>query len=202
MPSIIKNFSRLKDSELDDKADEIITSLSNPPGSTNFPTPQPSIANITTALTAYQNALTAAANGGTNLVTTKNLRRKDLEKLLNKLAKYIELSADDDLEKMQSSGFEVSKDKSPKGQLDKPDLKVKVANPGEVKASCKAIDGANIYQWDWQEDGTTTWQTKTTTASRTTIGGLTSGKKYNFKLVAIGSDPSRIWSDVVSTFVL
>jgi hypothetical protein len=67
MPSIIKNFSKLKDSELDDKADEVIDALSNPPGSVNFPTPQPAITAVQTALDAYQDALTAAANGGSTL---------------------------------------------------------------------------------------------------------------------------------------
>jgi hypothetical protein len=202
MPSIIKNFKNLKDSELDDKADEVIDALSNSPGSTNFPTPQPPLADVTAALTAYQAALTAAANGGSTLVTVKNLRRKDLEKILNKLAKYCELGADDDVEKMLSTGFDVSKERSPKGPLDKPVAKVKADLPETVKLSCSAIDGATTYQWEWQEDGTTEWNKKVTTASRTTIEGLNSGKKYHFRVVAIGADPSRVYSDIVSTYIL
>jgi hypothetical protein len=202
MPTIIKSFRKLKDSELDDKAEEVITALSNPPGSTNFPTPQPTIADVNAALTAYQNSLTAAANGGTTLVTTKNLRRKELEKILNKLAKYCELGADDDIEKMQSTGFDVSKDKAPVGQLEQTTMKAEPTLPGTVKVSCDVVEGANTYQWEWQEDGTAGWESKSTTASRTTIAGLTSGKKYNFRVVPIGADPTKVYSAIVSTFIL
>lgn len=40
---VIIDFSKLGDSELDQKAAQIIEALTNPPGSVNFPTPAPTI---------------------------------------------------------------------------------------------------------------------------------------------------------------
>jgi hypothetical protein len=43
---------------------------------------------------------------------------------------------------------------------------------------------------------------KTSTKRKLLIEGLSSGKQYVFRVAGAASDPSRIWSDKITTFVI
>lgn len=48
----------------------------------------------------------------------------------------------------------------------------------------------------------TKWDHHLASASSVNIANLKSGKQYAFRVTAIGSDPNRVYSDVVTSFVL
>ena len=63
---------------------------------------------------------------------------------------------------------------------------------------------ADFYEFQFAElannDGA--WQTRTTSKRSMIIDGLTSGKQYRFRVAAAGSDPARIWTGEVTSYVL
>ena len=75
-----------------------------------------------------------------------NEARADLEKEMVKLGMYIYITSDGDEAIMLSSSFPLTADES--APTTHPLLKLKRGgNSGEVKASCKAIPGAEAYVW-------------------------------------------------------
>lgn len=77
--------------------------------------------------------------------------------------------------------------------------------PGSVKVSFKAIAGANTYLFQYSDapaNGSTVWQNAYSGKSRHILEGLTSGQQYAFRACAIGADPTLVYSDVISSFVL
>lgn len=200
---IIIDFSKYADTELDQKADQIVENLSNPPGSTNFPTPQPTIVIVQGKIDAYKDAL---ANLGKGTITTaaKDVARKELEDTLAELGLYIQQASGGDVVKMLSSGFDISKASAdPVGDLPKPgNFKAKAKGKGEIDLSCDPIKGAKIYQWEYKQVAATEWILKTTTKAKLSLTGLESGKEYVFRVVALGTSKAREYSDEVKSFVL
>jgi hypothetical protein len=76
---IIISFARLKDDDLDTKSQVIINGLT---GNTNFASPVPALADVTTVRTNYVTALTASKTGGKQETANKNQARKALEETL------------------------------------------------------------------------------------------------------------------------
>ncbi|HEY6914853.1 MAG TPA: fibronectin type III domain-containing protein, partial [Paludibacter sp.] len=79
------------------------------------------------------------------------------------------------------------------------------SNRGSVVVSCDVVANASFYVIEYTEGPVTAdsiWIQKTTTKHKLLIEGLTSGKQYTFRVAGAGSDPSRVWSDDVSSFVL
>ncbi len=116
-PKVLIDFSRYTDAELDQVAATIIAAMTD---NTNFTTPVPALSLLSTALTAYRNALSAAAMGGEADTIFKDQQREALEELLVPLGLYVELESNGDEAVMLSSGYKVSKQPTPVGQLPKP----------------------------------------------------------------------------------
>jgi hypothetical protein len=198
---VITNYSHLRDAELDQKTDFVITSMT---GNTNFTTPVPALAVVTTAKTAYQTALAAAQSRAKEEVEIKNQQRQELLDLLSQLATYVQLNGNSDPVIMLSSGFDITQaDRPPVGPLEKPEnFKMEAIAAGTLKLSCDKVDGADNYRFEYKETTAASWIEKTSSKRSITITGLISGKEYEGRVVAIGTDPSRIYSDVVTSFVL
>src|SRR5271169_5863733 len=96
-------FAQSPDADLAAFAENIIESLT---GNAAYPAPVVSVANLTTSLTAFNNALAAAAQGGPMQTAAKNAARDALVALLRQEANYVQGVASDDLAKLLSSGFQ------------------------------------------------------------------------------------------------
>src|SRR5689334_15562697 len=104
MLKINKEFSQLRDEELDNKAQAIITALT---GNAAFPSPSPSLPTVQDALTAYQSAL---ANPNTDARTAQVMEtRKTLENLLQQLGSNLELTPDVTDAQLATTGFDMPK---------------------------------------------------------------------------------------------
>ncbi len=197
---IIINYGRLGDTELEQKTQEILAALT---GNAAFPTPQPPLADVQTALDEFEAAMLAAANRDHIKIELKNLKREALLAQLNRLAQYVQVSSDGGMEKMLSSGFDLSKTRGPVGPLPKPSgFKVSAIGTGTMKLSLNAIDGADNYQYEYRKADSENWQMQILSKSRVSISGLESGMEYLFRVTALGSNPTRVYSDVLRSFAL
>jgi len=130
-----------------------------------------------------------------------------LVELLQKLADYVQVASGGDEAIILSSGFDVCKKPSTIGPLDKPEnFKVAMGkNRGSVLLSCDVVNHAQFYEFEYTEGPATSnsvWTKVTITKHKLLIDGLISGKEYTFRVAGAGSDPSRVWSDTITTFVV
>ena len=137
----------------------------------------------------------------------KNNLRASLVLILQQLGDYVQTASGGNEAIILTSGFDVNKKPSAVGVLDKPDnFKIAMgANRGSVVASCDVVDHAQFYEFEYTE-GTPTassvWVKQTSTKHKILIENLVSGKEYTFRVAGAGSDPSRVWSNSITTFVV
>lgn len=201
---VITSFQRYKDTDLNQKAQHIVDSLT---GNAQFPTPIPSLTDLQTAITAYATALAKAVDGSKQDTVIKNQARDTVETLLSKLALYVQLNGNDDPAIILSSGFDISKPRTPIGVLPKPTGFIVSAGKekGSIDISLNAIAGAVSYQYEQTDapvTATSVWTVTVNTSAGITIHHLQSGKEYAFRAAGVGSDPTRVYSDVITSFVL
>jgi hypothetical protein len=203
---VSKDFSNGKysDAGLSSKANYIVDQMTDNPA---FATPTPPLKDVTDANNEYISALGKVEYGSKADTVIKNNLRAALIVLLKLLADYVQTTSNGDEAIILSSGFDVNKKPATVGELDKPTgFSVKPGNnKGSMMMSCYAVNNANFYEFEYMELPVTpnsVWIQKTTTKSKLMIDGLISGKQYNFRVTAAGSDPSRVWSDEISSYVL
>jgi len=176
-------------------------------GNPKFETPIPPLADVKATLVSYNASLAKAEKGSSDDRLVKNSWRATLESQLQELGLYVQLISKCDSLIISSSGFYVNRKPSAVGPLAKPEkVIIKMGdNPGSVWVSCESIESAVFYEYDYAEltsDGIYNWIHKTCTKRKLLIEGLTSGKQYIFRVAGAGSDPSRIWSNLITTFVI
>jgi hypothetical protein len=203
---VSKDFSTGKytDAGLSSKANYIVDQMTDNPA---FATPTPPLKDVTDANNEYISALGKVEYGSKADTVIKNNLRAALIVLLKLLADYVQTTSNGDEAIILSSGFDVNKKPATVGELDKPTgFSVKPGNnKGSIMLSCYAVNNANFYEFEYMElpvTANSVWIQKTTTKSKLVIDGLISGKQYNYRVAAAGSDPSRVWSDEISSYVL
>jgi hypothetical protein len=203
---ISKDFSTGKyaDSDLTIKTGHIVEKMTD---NTNFATPDPALANITAGNNALIAAMAKVQNGSKEDTVIKNNCRSTLETMLKSEADYVQRTSNGDEAIILSSGFDVNKKPGTVGQLTKPlNLITKPGeNHGTLWVSCDVVASASFYEFTYTEAPVTAnslWTQKTTTKHKLLIEGLISGKQYTCRVAGAGSDPSRVWSDDVSSYVL
>jgi hypothetical protein len=194
------DFSRYTDAELDQQAQAIVLAMT---GNATFPTPDPTLPTVSTAITEYQDALSEAATGDHEAIAIKDQKREALEAILKDLGLYVEKLCKGDVAKILSSGFKASKEGSPIGPLPKPTgFEVMPKGKGEILLKCNAIKGARAYQFEHTLANAIDWIITTETKSKLLLTGLNSGQEYTFRVVPVGSSDIREYSDEVNSFVL
>ena len=132
---------------------------------------------------------------------------REIKDQLRELSLYVQLTSKGDKVIISSSGLDVNKKPSAVGPLAKPEnVKIKMGgNKGSIAVSCDPIDPASFYEFDYAElttDGVYNWIHKTSTRHTLLIEGLISGKQYAFRIAAAGTDSSRVWSTIITSFVI
>jgi hypothetical protein len=114
---IVTGFTRMRDDELDTRAQTIVEKMT---GNANYPDPVPALADITIVLTAYKQALVQSqnGNGGKDKTAIKNAKRVELVGLLTRLAQFVQFNCQDDLAILLTSGFDSRKPNTPIGMLE------------------------------------------------------------------------------------
>lgn len=198
---LVTGFERYRDTELETKARFIVDSIDENP---SFTTPVPALAVVVNSINAYTGALRDAETGAKKAVAKKNEERTILEDLLVKLSLYVEATANYNEVVLLSSGFSLIKDRTPVGTLPKPHgFSATPTEKGAILLKVAAIYGAITYQYEHRLANTNDlWNSQLHTKSKLKIWGLQSGVAYEFRVTAVGTDPNRVYSDTISSFVI
>ena len=167
----------------------------------------PPLADVQVALDAFDAALTNLGKGGKDATVVKNRCRATLEALLTDLGLFVQLHSKGDEAKLLTTGYDLASKPTPVGILPKP-LNFKVT-PGEargsVKVSMNAIDGANSYQYEYTKAPLlqeSIWTPVSVPRVSVVIDDLISRSEYYFRGVGTGANPTKVYSNEISSFVL
>ena len=192
------SFAQLPDVALDDFADAIIAGLN---GNASYPAPPVTVAQLVTLKQTLQDAVAAQAQGGTTATAAKNTARNALVEALRKDAKYVEISANNDLPTLLGSGFQSASTNRAPSVLDKVQI-IGVDNPQAGEFEVRIDPVANAKGFDGRiKSGTGEYGPSISFQNSKAIlfKGLTAGITYTLQLCAIGgSTGAGDWSDPVS----
>lgn len=200
MSKIKLNLQRLTIPEKTARAQQIVAAIT---GNANFSSPQPALAQVTAAIddldAAYLAAQTARQEAK-NKTATQSQKEDALDAVLTQLASYVESVSGGDEAKITSAGLDVRSAQTATGDLPAPENLSASAGDrdGEIDLSWDKVDRARSYVVERSPDPptSTSWQhAAVATRSQTTIGGLTSGTKYWFRVAAVGPNGQSPWSN-------
>lgn len=171
-----------------------------------FPNPPAALADLKKELPELQKALVNAEGRDKQMVSIKNDKKAIALALLQELAAYVTETCKGDRTLILSSGFDVTNATS--GDSNLPPsvelLLVELGSPGEATTRAKNVTGAKAYvhQYTKEQPGLNTeWIGIGSSTSSYTFEGLSSDKRYWFRVVAIGTDGQRGYSPVVSRVI-
>lgn len=200
---ILTGFARLGDNEFATLAQSIVEKMTD---NANFPSPVPTLADVTTSIAEFRKAL-ALSLGGSNVQTwNKNEKRSELTALLGELALYVHFTSKDDVGKLLSSGFDIRKSSSPVGVLRKPaNIIVENGyNPGSIRLRVDRIPEATSYQFEYANapvSDESHWTVRGVKVRTHIFEDLIRGQQYAFRVAGIGTDPTLVYSDVITCYV-
>jgi hypothetical protein len=202
MNKLNSGFTRTRDKDLDNKSDSIIKALT---GNPNFPTTDPTLATVQTALTAFEQAL--ALPPGNPRDEQVLATRKVLTDLLERLARFLELVPGVTDAMLATTGFDMRQTPARTGApVDAPgNLRAKATGAmGSVQLLCDPSDRAKSYEAQYTLDPNNgPWVDAGTFPNTRSIiiNGLTRGKDHYFRVRAIGPDGPGAWSDPATIMV-
>ena len=173
----------------------------------NFPSPSPAIGNLedrTASLELGYNDAQAARQTAKMKTSIQDDRSAELDGVLTLLAFYVENASGGDKAKIESAGFNVKNPPAPIGTLPAPvDLQVAPSeHSGTADVAWKPVRGARAYtieratdapELDWGVIGTST-------KKDASLNSMVSGRKYWFRVAAIGAAGQSAYSDPVPLF--
>lgn len=160
-----------------------------------FPTPLPSLEDVTVAITALRDAATRAEAGGYVLTFEKNLAQEALDELMRQLTAYVQNVSGGDAETILLSGMEVRRGPEPKPaptQIQNLNA-LPSRTTGQIDLNWDTLGQGVVYQveqWmDGQDDDEGFWsKLATPSKSKYTVTGLNTGTVYRFRVAGIGTD--------------
>ena len=188
------------------KGRHIVGSLSN---NTAFQTPSPPLAEITSVLDELdkaQAAVQAAKSEVATRVLTQDAAETKVNQMLTQLAGYVESVAGTDDTLITGIGMETKASRSAPQPPNVPQGLSATAgeHEGEIKLSWKAISNARSYAIESTQDpaAAASWaHLGVATSASKAMSGLTSGKRYWFRVAAIGAGGQSGWSEPATRIV-
>jgi len=203
----IISFTKVRDSELANTAQNIVNKMTTNP---YFTDPQPPLTTLQNYIAAYSMALVKAKDGSKEDTANKNACRLTLETALFTLGNYVNLVAENDVVKLESSGFPLSKLPEPIGILEAPHLTVSYGkNPGELIIEISVVPKASgyivLYSPLPAPADNNEWYEIVFSGTRGTLTRLKSETKYVIKVAAISTEANKMgvynFSDPVEKLV-
>ena len=204
-------FAKLSLDGFEGRLGQIVTGMT---GNTFLPEPwwanpaeKPTVASLTADKAAFTSLKGQAADGDKGKIAARDAMRESITADLKKLAKYIELKADGDVEILESTGYELTKERTPAGSEPLPapaNLRLRRSGlSGVLIATCAAVKGAASYETHicpGESIAPANWSQACITKGcrRIELSGLTRGVVYNVRVRAINQNGPGVWSDVAS----
>ena len=172
-------------------------------GNASFPSPDPTLAALNTAVSDLEAAEVAAQARTKGAATARNQKRAALVTLLEQLKGYVQKAADADKEHgaalIQAAAMNIRK--TPVHHA-----RVFAATQGAVSGSAKLEAAAAArrasYEWQYSADGGKTWQVgPATLQAKTSVTGLQPGTSYMFRYRSVIKTGASDWSDATALIV-
>lgn len=200
MARIKLNLRNLSVTEKIAKGRQIVTAMTN---NTSFSNPNPPLPEVVTALDELEKAFAsvqAARSEVTTRTTTQSNAATKLDQTLTQLAGYVESIAGKDETLITSAGMETKSARSAPTVPTAPQGLSAAAgeHEGEINLVWRPIANARSYVIELSLDPATasSWtHTGVATAANKTISNLTSGKRYWFRVAAVGAVGQSGWSE-------
>ncbi len=202
MAKVKLNFRKLSITEKISRARRIVDAITD--NAASFPNPVPTLADVTAAIDAAEQANNAAVDArAVSKQRTSVLEEKDSEltDAVTRLASYVESASGGREDVILSAQMDV---RAPALQSNEPpDAPTNLTATfgdldGEIDLSWNAMRGAQSYivQMSPNPPTDTSWtQAAVVTISKHTVNGLVSGNKYWFRVCAVGAGGQSGWSD-------
>jgi len=200
MPRIKLNLRNLSIPDKVQRGRQIVTAMTN---NANFSNPHPPLPEVTAALASLdQNyALLQAAKADVKAkASTQDDAEAKVDQILAQLAAYVESIAGNDEKIITSAGLTSKASRSAPTLLSPPQSLSATAgeHEGVIDLSWKKVPNAKSYTIQMSPDPPTpeSWtHAAIATASTRTIENLTSGKRFWFRVAAIGAMGQSGWSE-------
>jgi hypothetical protein len=168
----------------------------------NFPSPDPTLATVSTLAGDFQVAINEAEAGGSFDKSVRDAKKLELIDTMHCLADYVLFTAKQDRLIAESSGFSISKEPTPQPPIERPEglSLTDGINAGELLLIFKRVLRARSYMYQISLDPTdeTKWVTVNGTIRRNLFTGLKSKEEYYVRVIAVGTNGQVTYSDVVS----
>lgn len=201
MNNKITTIKRKRQSDLITICQRVIERMENNPA---FPNPPAALADLKKALPEYQAALANAQGRDKIMVSIKNDKKAIVVQLLSTLADYVTVISNGDRTLLLSSGFDVTGEGGSTQPLAIEKLVVELGQTGEATTRIKNATAAIafVHQYATESPGlNTAWTSEGSSFGYYRFEGLTSDKRYWFRVVAIGRNGQRAYSPVVSRVI-
>jgi len=181
------NLRRMSDSTLEVFTQAVVKAMTESPF---FPGPPPELTAAEAATIAFSKALAIAKMGGKNELADKDAKHDILLDAFFALYSYVNLTANGDEQVLTASAFDFTKTPEPTPPLG--EVRITEANnsqPNAITVSVNRQKGVRMYQYSYTEDPITPeseWVRQSSTRSKFTFKNLKSGKRYWFKVMAMG----------------
>jgi hypothetical protein len=201
MQQITAKYNK-RESELLTTGDRIIEKMENNPDFSDAP---PALAELKKVLPEFRTARANAKGRDKQMVSIKNDKKAVVLDLLQQLVDYVTVKCKGDRTMILSSGFDASSENG--GNNQSPSiglLEVELGQSGEVTTRAKNVMSAKAYvhQYTKEPPGVNTeWIGEGSSSVSHSFQGLTSDKRYWFRVVAIGFNKQRAYSPVVSKVI-
>jgi hypothetical protein len=194
---VLRDYSGKTDGQLGDFALHVATDLT---GNANFTTPPVTPAALTTQAGNFNTAVSACVNGTPAQTLTKNTLRAALVATLDQLATYVELTANNDPQKIVSSGFNLNS-ATRTAQVPGMTSIMSVTNvaSGKLGLELEVADNAWAYIVEYTALPNGPVKTATfTNPHEVVLTGLTPGTMYSLRVQVMGSgNQVTEWSNTV-----
>lgn len=173
-----------------------------------FPNPVPALDVVSSIISTTENRhveLETARRQIAALSSVLDDQVFELDGVLNQLAAYVENIAKGDATIIKQAGLNVKAQSSPIGSLQPAINLLAVAiNEGEIALTWDVVRGARSYIVQQATDIVAgDWSLAlVSTKSKANVTGLTSGKKYWFRVAAVGAAGQGPWSDPATKYAI
>ncbi len=200
MAKVKLNLRNLTIPEKVARARQIVAAMT---GNSNFPTPNPTLASVTTAIDALETAdadAQAARREARRLTGERDRKEDKLTQLLTQLGAHVESVASDDEAKVMSAGLEMRSAAAPDTSAPTTPETVTATtgnHEGEIELSWDTVRGARSYVVERATDPQAGPWTQSGISPRSSliVEGLESGKRYYFRVAAVTLNGQSPWSN-------